>query len=299
MKLCALCDAMLPCLVSVVILPCYPHHHASREARLQPASMLPGCARPPHHAIYTPIPCWGRQLDINGYSHRQTLCQAWQGIYLHKNRSQYSNLTNRQSYLTVQICYCDTRVQWYTERMSEYKLYLGDCLEFMRTMPDKGIDVVITSPPYNMRTRIRNGEYTGRESSGDFSNKYSDFSDDMPIDKYYKFHGLVIENILRISSLVFINIQIVTGSKEAWFRLIGDFSKRIRDVIVWDKGEGQPAMHPSVINRASELILVLESDAVAGRAFNKSYFERGAMPDIWRVARDGNSVEGHGAVFPI
>ena len=182
--------------------------------------------------------------------------------------------------------------------MSEYKLYLGDCLEFMRTMPDKGIDVVITSPPYNMRTRIRNGEYTGRESSGDFSNKYSDFRDDMPIDKYYEFHGLVIENILRISSLAFINIQIVTGSKEAWFRLIGDFSKRIRDVIVWDKGEGQPAMHPSVINRASELILVLESDAVAGRAFNKSYFGRGTMPDIWRVARENNGIDGHGAIFP-
>ena len=188
---------------------------------------------------------------------------------------------------------------WYTERMSEYKLYLGDCLDFMRTLPDNSVDAVITSPPYNMRTRIRNGEYTGRESSGDFSNKYSDFSDDMPIDEYYKFHGLVIENILRISSLAFINIQIVTGSKEAWFRLIGDFSKRIRDIIVWDKGEGQPAMHPAVVNRSSELVIIFESGAIAGRAFNKSYFERGTMPDIWRVARDGSSVEGHGAVFPL
>ena len=144
--------------------------------------MPPARARPTrHHTIY-PYPIQPGECAKDGYSHRQTLCQAWQGIYLHKNRSQYSNLTNRQSYLTVQICYCDTRVQWYTERMSEYKLYLGDCLEFMRTMPDKGIDVVITSPHYNMRTRIRNGEYTGRESSGDFSNKDSDFSDDMPID---------------------------------------------------------------------------------------------------------------------
>jgi site-specific DNA-methyltransferase (adenine-specific) len=34
--------------------------------------------------------------------------------------------------------------------MSEYKLYLGDCLEYMKTMPDKSVDAVITDPPYNV-----------------------------------------------------------------------------------------------------------------------------------------------------
>lgn len=28
------------------------------------------------------------------------------------------------------------------------KIYLGDCLDVMRTFPDKSIDSVITSPPY-------------------------------------------------------------------------------------------------------------------------------------------------------
>jgi len=27
------------------------------------------------------------------------------------------------------------------------KLHLGDCLEVMRTMPDKSVDAVITDPP--------------------------------------------------------------------------------------------------------------------------------------------------------
>lgn len=30
------------------------------------------------------------------------------------------------------------------------QLYLGDCLEVMRTMPDKSVDAVITDPPYNI-----------------------------------------------------------------------------------------------------------------------------------------------------
>lgn len=29
------------------------------------------------------------------------------------------------------------------------ELHLGDCLEFMKTMPDKSVDAVITSPPYD------------------------------------------------------------------------------------------------------------------------------------------------------
>lgn len=34
--------------------------------------------------------------------------------------------------------------------MSEVKLHLGDCLEFMKSMPDKSVDAVITDPPYGI-----------------------------------------------------------------------------------------------------------------------------------------------------
>ena len=30
------------------------------------------------------------------------------------------------------------------------QLYLGDCLEVMKSMPDKSVDAVITDPPYNV-----------------------------------------------------------------------------------------------------------------------------------------------------
>lgn len=161
-------------------------------------------------------------------------------------------------------------------------------------------DCVITSPPYNMRTRIRNGEYTEREWSEHFSKKYSHYPDSLSIQDYYDFQNDVIEKCLAISPLMFINVQIVTGSKEAWFRLIGDYHKNIKDVAIWDKGHGQPAMHDSVMNRASELILILESNAEAGRAFKNSYFQRGTMSDIWRITKKGNGkIKEHGAAFPL
>lgn len=161
------------------------------------------------------------------------------------------------------------------------------------------MDLVVTSPPYNMRTRIRNGEYTTREKSEHFSKKYAEFGDDLPIEDYYKFHKEVLQELLRVSKTIIYNFQVVTGSKEAMFKIIGDYSRNIKDVVVWDKGHGQPSMHDGVLNRATELILILESDAKAGRCFNRSYFPRGILSDIWRVPRERNDYEGHGAMMPI
>jgi len=175
----------------------------------------------------------------------------------------------------------------------------GDCREVLPLIPDKSIDLVLTSPPYNMRLRTRNGEYAEREWGEHFSKKYADFHDALPIEEYYSIHRFLLYEYLRLSSVSFVNTQVVTGSKEAWVRLIGDFSKAIKDIAIWDKGEGQPAMNSGVMNRATELILILENGEIKGRTFTNSYFPRGTMPDIWRFGRGGNGdVKGHSALFP-
>jgi len=109
----------------------------------------------------------------------------------------------------------------------------------------------------------------------------------------------MIQQSLRVCEFVFLNIQIVTGSKESWFKLIGDFSESIKDVIVWDKGVGEPAMNSNVINRGSELILCLESRPTVGRAFSRTNFSRGTMPDIWRLGKGRSITKDHNASFPI
>jgi len=178
------------------------------------------------------------------------------------------------------------------------KLYNECCLKTMERMPDKFIDLSLTSPPYNMRTRIRNGKYTTREKSEHFSKKYEHFDDALSIDEYYDFHKKVLHELLRVSNIVLWNFAVVTGSKEAIFKLIGDFNKSIKDIIIWDKGHGQPAMHNGCINRASELILVLEGQENAGRTLNHYNFNRGEMDDIWHIKRQRSSNKEHGAVWP-
>ena len=39
------------------------------------------------------------------------------------------------------------------------KVYTEDCLETLKKIDDNSIDCVVTSPPYNMNLRIRNGKY--------------------------------------------------------------------------------------------------------------------------------------------
>jgi len=179
------------------------------------------------------------------------------------------------------------------------EIFNESCLDTLDRLPDKSIDLVITSPPYNMNLRIRNGEYTSRQIVKEFSTKYTDFSDNLPIDEYYDFHKQVLQELLRVSSLVFYNIQIVTGSKRAFFKLMGDFSDSLKDVIVWDKGYAQPSMQIQVINKRTELILVFDTDYPISRQFREmGRFGRGTLDDLWEIPRARGKTNKHTAVFP-
>jgi site-specific DNA-methyltransferase (adenine-specific)/modification methylase len=210
---------------------------------------------------------------------------------------------------TVSVCHLG-----YTEQMSKVskkpmkktskseildQIFNENCLDTIKKIPDASVDVVITSPPYNMNLRIRNGVYTSRQIVKELSTKYEGFSDNMPIEDFYKFHSEVIRELLRISNLVFYNIQIVTGSKRAFFKIIGDFSDNLKEIIIWDKGNGQPAMQEQVLNRRSELLLVFENDYPISRQFRSATFKRGTLDDVWLIKRERKKgVVNHGATFP-
>tara|TARA_R100001460_G_scaffold10763_4_gene25389 strand:+ start:299 stop:1036 length:738 start_codon:yes stop_codon:yes gene_type:complete len=179
------------------------------------------------------------------------------------------------------------------------KILQGDCLNLLKKIDNDSIDIVITSPPYNMNLRIRNGKYCSRQIVKEISTKYTEFDDNLPIEEYNKFHTEVLKELLRVADLVFYNIQIVTGSKRSIFKMIGEFSDNLKEIIVWDKGHGQPAMQKQVLNRRTELILVFEKDYPISRQFRKrGKFARGTVDDIWEIKRQRNNIKNHAATFP-
>jgi len=178
------------------------------------------------------------------------------------------------------------------------KIYQENCLDTLRQIDDNAIDLTITSPPYNMNLRIRNGKYCSRQIVKEFSTKYEGFNDNIPIEEFYAFHLQVLKELLRTSAIIFYNIQIVTGSKRAFFKIIGELADYLKDIIVWDKGYAQPAMAQKVLNKRTELILVFDAKNAISRQFLTANFNRGTLNDIWQIKRGKKVVNSHSAVFP-
>ena len=181
------------------------------------------------------------------------------------------------------------------------KIYNESCLDTLAKMEDDSVDIVITSPPYNLQLRIMNGKYCRRRphSKDAHTPKYGTADDGLPLEEYNHFHSTVLKECLRVADLIFYNIGIVTGSKRSVFKMIGDFSDNLKEIIVWDKGHAQPAMAEGVLNRQSELILVFENDCPISRQFrNRATFDRGTLSDVWSIGRERSKNKRHGAVMP-
>ena len=172
------------------------------------------------------------------------------------------------------------------------------CTNTLGAMADDSIDHVITSPPYNMNLRIRNGKHCSRQIVKEFSSKYEGFDDNLSSSDFYCLHTGIIRELLRVTKgYIFYNIAIVTGSKKAFFRIMGEHADSLKEIIVWDKGHGQPSMQSGVLNRQSELILVFSKNDALSRQFSTAQFKRGELSDTWKIQRGRSSDKGHGAVF--
>ena len=173
-------------------------------------------------------------------------------------------------------------------------------MEYMRGIKDNAFDICITSPPYNMNLRVnsKGDGYCSRQIIKELSSKYESFDDNLPMAEYENFLIKTMTEILRVSGLVFFNIQMITGNKPALFRFMGHFADQIKELIVWDKGSGQPAIGEGVLNSAYELIIVL-GDKPITRSFHSSSFSRGSLDNIWRIKKTRSVNANHKASFPV
>jgi len=179
------------------------------------------------------------------------------------------------------------------------KLFNKDFRDVSFDYKNNYFDLCFTSPPYNMNLRInqKGDGYCSRQIKKEISTKYSNFSDNLPMEDYEQFLKDTIFECLRVSKLTFFNIQMITGNKPALFRVMGFFASEIKEVIIWDKVNAQPAMRDGCLNNQFEFILVLSKDAIT-RRFDAANFERGTLSNVWSIKRERSKIKNHGAVFP-
>ncbi|MCC3160930.1 MAG: site-specific DNA-methyltransferase [Mollicutes bacterium PWAP] len=174
-------------------------------------------------------------------------------------------------------------------------------LKEMKIMEENSVDHTITSPPYNMNLRVRGGKYVSRQIVREISTKYSNFDDNLTMEEYFNFTKKTLKELLRITEkYVFYNVQFITGNKRALFKIIGEFSDYIKEIIIWNKMHGQPAIANGVMNSQYEIILVLtknKQDSIL-RQFKNASFERGTLSNVWDIKRGRSKLKGHSAVFP-
>jgi site-specific DNA-methyltransferase (adenine-specific)/modification methylase len=72
----------------------------------------------------------------------------------------------------------------------------------------------------------------------------------------------------------------------------------LKEIIVWDKVNAQPALSEGVLNSQHEVVLVFDKNNSIKRKFEKFNFKRGTLSNLWRIKREKSECENHGAVFP-
>lgn len=175
-----------------------------------------------------------------------------------------------------------------------------DCMEYMKTLPDKAFDAIITSPPYNMNLRVnsKGDGYSSRQIVKELSTKYQNYSDNLPMDDYKKFLVEFLKEAIRVSDLVFLNIQQITGNKPAVAAVVGMFANALKETIIWDKVVAQPSIADGVLNSQFEFIYVFGGNPIA-RQFKGAGFVRGSESNIWRIQPTERADKNHGAGFPV
>jgi site-specific DNA-methyltransferase (adenine-specific) len=93
----------------------------------------------------------------------------------------------------------------------EYKLIKTDCIEWMNQQPEKSIDAIVTSPPYNLNI------------------KYGQYQDDQPRDSYLKWMhdvAVAINRVLKDNGQLFLNVGY--SNKDPWVAMdVGQVFRKV------------------------------------------------------------------------
>ena len=132
--------------------------------------------------------------------------------------------------------------------MSEVQLYLGDCLEFMRTLPAGSVDAIVTDPPYGIGYKSNRPSYRHGETRKPRSFGRDELDTSWLVEAYralanhtcmYVFTRWDVSHIwkLAIEEVGFVVVQRLVWDKSHWgmgdLRYYGD---QTEDVLFCRKG---------------------------------------------------------------
>lgn len=172
----------------------------------------------------------------------------------------------------------------------------GDAIKVMQELPAESIDVVVTSPPYNLRNSTGNGMKDGR--GGKWSNAallsgYIDSEDNLPHDEYVAWQRGCIEQMMRVlrpEGAIFYNHKwrVQAGLLQDRNDIVAGFP--VRQVIIW-KRKGGINFNPGYFLPTYEVVYLI------AKAQFRLAPKANAFGDIWEFAQEMKN--SHPAPFPL
>jgi site-specific DNA-methyltransferase (adenine-specific) len=177
-------------------------------------------------------------------------------------------------------------------------LYHGDCLEVMATMDAGSVDIVVTSPPYNMGL-VPGGNGRGMyrpgasNKAGRFRDGYGAHDDAMAQDAYDEWQRRVLAECWRVSRLaVFYNHRPRVEHGILRDPLGNDFGIPLRQRIIWNRGTGIDVNLRTFCTRGEYIFFFAKPEM---RLVSHS---ASGMGDVWDLGIEYGQKD-HPAPFPL
>ena len=146
------------------------------------------------------------------------------------------------------------------------KIYNEDCLTTMKSMEDNFVDIVVTSPPYNIGKGRRNGNRSKSLS-------YDTYSDDLPLEEYFNQKSLWIDELYRVTKYhIFYNIQEVSGNKGIINYIMNSYKDSIKHIFFWAKPNPPSTILDTGVANGIEYIFCISKDNPSKQNFNYCNF---------------------------
>ncbi len=176
------------------------------------------------------------------------------------------------------------------------KIYCADCIEFMDNMEAGSVDLVVTSPPYNIRNSTGNGlkdGLGGKWENAALVNGYSHSDDCMPHEEYVDWQRRCLTAMMRVlgnDGAIFYNHKwrVQNGVLQDRSDIVSGFP--VRQVIIWQR-QGGINFNPGYFLPTYEVIyLICKPDFRLAQHAN-------AIGDVWQIPQERDNP--HPAPFPV
>lgn len=145
------------------------------------------------------------------------------------------------------------------------KIYNESNLDTMSKMSDDFVDVIITSPPYNIGKSRINGGFNKKN--------YDKYNDDLSLEDYFKFTKIWIDEMLRVTKYhIFYNIQEVSGNRGIISYIMNEYKDNIKEVFIWAKQNPPSSIVETMCSSGYEYIFCISKDNPESRKFNYCNF---------------------------